>query len=420
MDIVELADRLWRGEASTSEHHPVFFSGDLAEITDGVAFLPTFGNCSAFTTDDGLFMVDTGSSFTAPKMHSELRRWTTQPLHTAVFSHGHVDHVFGVGIFEEEAATNGWARPHVVAHELLPLRFDRYRLTSGYNQIINRRQFGLKDFKWPLEFRYPDETYVHEFNLYVGALDVHLHHEKGETDDATVTWIPQKRVLCTGDLFVWSSPNAGNPQKVQRYPREWAQALRRMAQLDAAFLLPGHGVPIIGEDRIRQALTETAEYLESIVDQTLALMNQGARLSDVLSSVAPPGHLTDRPFLQPVYDEPEFIVRNIWRLYGGWWDGNPATLKPANDRRVARELADLVGGAARLVERAEALADERNDESLRLAGHLIELAWLAAPDDPAIQTARQRIFTDRAEAATSTMARGVFNWAARESVGPES
>jgi alkyl sulfatase BDS1-like metallo-beta-lactamase superfamily hydrolase len=226
-------------------------------------------------------------------------------------------------------------------------------------------------------------------------------------------------VLCTGDLFVWSSPNAGNPQKVQRYPREWALALRRMAELDAAFLLPGHGMPIIGADRIHQALTETAEYLESIVDQTLALMNHGARLSDVLSSVSPPSHLADRPFLQPVYDEPEFIVRNIWRLYGGWWDGNPATLKPANDRQVAEELADLVGGAARLVERAEALADERTDESLRLASHLIELAWLASPDDPAIQNARQRIFSDRAEAATSTMARGVFRWAARESSGQE-
>ena len=306
-----------------------------------------------------------------------------------------------------------------MAHELLPLRFDRYRLTAGYNQIINRRQFGVNDLMWPLDYRYPDETYAHEHTLRVGGLDVHLRHEKGETDDATVTWIAQQRVLCTGDLFVWSSPNAGNPQKVQRYPREWALALRRMAELDAAFLLPGHGMPIIGADRIHQALTETAEYLESIVDQTLALMNHGARLSDVLSSVSPPSHLADRPFLQPVYDEPEFIVRNIWRLYGGWWDGNPATLKPANDRHVAQELADLVGGPARLVERAEALADERTDESLRLASHLIELAWLASPDDPAIQNARQRIFSDRAEAATSTMARGVFRWAARESSGQE-
>jgi alkyl sulfatase BDS1-like metallo-beta-lactamase superfamily hydrolase len=419
VDIIELADRLWRGEESTAVHHPVSYSPGIAEITDGVAFCPTFANCTAFATDDGLFMVDTGSSITAPLGHAELRRWTSQRLTTAVFSHGHIDHVFGVAIFEQEARSNGWPAPHVVAHEHVPVRFDRYVLTAGYNQIINRRQFGLKDLVWPTEYRYPDEIYVHEHTLSVGSLEVLLRHEKGETDDATVTWVPSKGVLCTGDLFIWATPNGGNPQKVQRYPREWAQALRRMDELGAEYLLPGHGMPVIGAHRVHQALSETAEYLESIVDQTLALMNQGARLSDVLSTVTSPAHLGDRPFLQPVYDEPEFIVRNIWRLYGGWWDGNPATLKPANDRRVASELADLAGGSARLAQRAETLADHGSPDDLRLAGHLIEWAWLASPDDQGVQAARQRIFSARAEAATSTMARGVFDWAARESIGDE-
>jgi alkyl sulfatase BDS1-like metallo-beta-lactamase superfamily hydrolase len=419
VDIVELADRLWRGEESTSEHHPVRYTPGLAEITDGVAFCPTFANCTAFTTEDGLLMVDTGSSVTAALGHQELRRWTAQRLNTAVFSHGHIDHVFGVDVFEEEARAEGWPLPHVVAHEDLPKRFDRYVLTAGYNQVVNRRQFGFKDLVWPVEYRYPDETYVHEHTMNVGTLEVHLAHEKGETDDATVTWVPSRRVLCTGDLFIWATPNGGNPQKVQRYPREWAQALRRMDQLNAEYLLPGHGMPVIGAERVHQALSETAEYLESIVDQTLALMNQGARLSDVLSEVTPPSHLADRPFLQPVYDEPEFIVRNLWRLYGGWWDGNPATLKPANDRRVASEIAELAGGSARLAERAEALADEGSPESLRLSGHLIEMAWLSAPDDPGIQLARQRVLSARAQAATSTMARGIFDWAARESVGEQ-
>jgi alkyl sulfatase BDS1-like metallo-beta-lactamase superfamily hydrolase len=419
VDIVELADRLWRGEASVKDHHPIVFGGQLAEVTDGVAFLPTFGNCSAFTTNDGLFMVDTGSAFTAPKMHEELRRWSSERLNTAVFSHGHIDHVFGVGLFEAEALKNGWRSPHVVAHEHMARRFDRYILTAGYNQTVNRRQFGLKDLVWPTTYRYPDETYVHEHRLEVGGLEVQLHHEKGETDDATVTWIPSKKVLCTGDLFVWSSPNAGNPQKVQRYPREWAHALRRMSELDAQFLLPGHGMPIIGAERIHQALSETAEFLENIVDQTLEVMNAGARLSDVLSAVQVPAHLADRPFLQPVYDEPEFIVHNIWRLYGGWWDGNPATLKPANDRRVAQEIAELSGGPARLAERAQSLMQEGSPESERLAGHLIEMAWLAAPEDTGIATIRQSVFTARAEHATSTMAKGVFNWAARESTGDE-
>lgn len=419
MDVVELADRLWRGEASVKEHHPIIFGGDLAEITDGVAFLPTFGNCSAFATDDGLFMVDTGSAFTAPAMHTELRRWSSDRLNTAVFSHGHIDHVFGVGLFEAEAEHNGWRAPHVIAHEHMARRFDRYVMTAGYNQIVNRRQFGLKDLIWPTTYRYPDETYVHEHSLNVGSLNVHLRHEKGETDDATVTWIPEKKVLCTGDLFVWSSPNAGNPQKVQRYPREWAQALRRMDQLDAQFLLPGHGLPIIGPERIHQALTETAEFLESLVDQTLLMMNAGARLSDIVSSVKSPAHLADRPFLQPVYDEPEFIVHNIWRLYGGWWDGNPATLKPANDRRIAQEIAELAGGAGRLADRALSLIESGLPEAERLAGHLIEMAWLAAPEDSGIAASRQRIFSERAERASSTMAKGVFHWAARESTGNE-
>jgi alkyl sulfatase BDS1-like metallo-beta-lactamase superfamily hydrolase len=419
VNAVELADRLWRGEASTTEHHPVVVSGELVEVDDGVAFLPSFANASVVTTDDGLFMVDTGSALTAPRIHEQVRAWTNQPLHTAVFSHGHIDHVFGVGLFEQEARTEGWRAPRVVAHEHVPARFDRYILTAGYNQVINRRQFAVRELEWPTEYRYPDEVYTHEHDLMVGSLAVHLSHERGETDDATVTWIPSRRVLCTGDLFVWSSPNAGNPQKVQRYPREWAQALRRMSDLGARYLLPGHGMPVIGDDRVYQALTETAEYLESIVDQTLAMMNQGARLSDVLSTVVPPAHLADRPFLQPVYDEPEFIVHNVWRLYGGWWDGNPATLKPASDRRLAAEMADLAGGAARLAARAEQLLDDGTPEGERLSAHLIETAWLAAPDDPAIARARQRIFTARAERATSTMARGIFQWAARESVGEE-
>src|SRR5260221_13488580 len=101
--------------------------GGLAEVADGIAFLPSFANATAVATDDGLFMVDTGSSLVARLLHEEIRRWSPSRLNTAVFSHGHIDHVFGVGVFEEEAASKGWAAPRVVAHEHLPARFDRYR-----------------------------------------------------------------------------------------------------------------------------------------------------------------------------------------------------------------------------------------------------------------------------------------------------
>jgi glyoxylase-like metal-dependent hydrolase (beta-lactamase superfamily II) len=441
-DILGLADRLWRGEAGVGEFHPVAHLGGLAEICAGVAFLPAFANITAVQTEDGLVLVDTGSAFVAHRNHAELRRWTGQRLNTAIYSHGHIDHVFGVGVFEAEAADQGWPAPVVVAHEALPHRFDRYRMTVGYNEIINQRQFGAAGLRWPTEYRYPDRTYVSELALEVGGVVLALRHEKGETDDHTVTWLADRRVLCCGDLFIWASPNAGNPQKVQRYPLEWAQALRRMAGLRPEYLLPGHGLPVIGEDRVAAALSDTAELLESLVSQTLAVMNGGGRLDEAIHSVAVPRHLVDRPYLQPVYDEPEFIVRTVWRQYGGWWDGNPATLKPAPERALAAELAGLAGGAAvlaaRAVELAEAVlaeavlagpAEQGNaalgprvaalrggEEELRLAGHLAELAWLAAPQDGRVREARHRVFTIRADRATSTMSGGVYRWAADESL----
>ncbi|MGH9294852.1 MAG: MBL fold metallo-hydrolase, partial [Acidimicrobiales bacterium] len=337
--VLELADRLWRGEADIAEHHPLFSNAELVEVADGVAFVASFARVSAFGTEDGLVLVDTGHSLAAARIHSELRRWSRLRLDTAIFSHGHVDHVFGVGVFEEEAAANSWAPPTVVAHEAVPARFDRYRLTAGYNAHVNRRQFQLEDMAWPTEYRYPDRTYRDEERFEVGGTGFELHHARGETDDHTWTYVPSAKVLCCGDLFIWASPNAGNPQKVQRYPREWAAALRQMADLGAEILLPGHGFPVVGADRVGQALSETAELLESLVDQTLSMMNAGARLDEILHGVEMPVRLLERPYLRPVYDDPEFILRNIWREYGGWYDGNPARLKPAPDAAVAVELA---------------------------------------------------------------------------------
>jgi alkyl sulfatase BDS1-like metallo-beta-lactamase superfamily hydrolase len=414
-DVLGLADRLWRGEITTEVINPIGQSGGLTELSDVVAFVPAFANVSAFATGDGLVLVDTGSPFTARRVHEQLRGWSPLPLHTAIYSHGHIDHVFGVPVFEEEAAAKGWARPRVVAHEALPPRFDRYVLTAGYNAVINQRQFQLPSGWWPTEYRYPDDVYRDHHVVDVGGERFELHHARGETDDHTWTWVAERKVLCCGDLFIWASPNAGNPQKVQRYPREWAVALREMASLGAEVLLPGHGFPIIGADRIVQALSETAELLESLVEQTLALMNEGARLDEVLHAVRPPAHLLDRPYLRPVYDEPEFVVRNLWRLYGGWYDGNPATLKPAPDHALAAELAALAGGPARLADRARALADAGDDASLRLAGHLAELAVLATPDDPGVHAVRAEVFGRRAAVELSTMARGIFAWAEKES-----
>ena len=142
------------------------------------------------------------------------------------------------------------------------------------------------------------------------------------------------------------------------------------------------------------------------------MMNAGASLYTILHEVKPPRDLIEKPYLRPVYDDPEFIVHNIWRQYGGWYDGNPAHLKPAREEDLAAEIASLSGGAPRLAERARELAASGN---LRLAAHLAEMAGAAAPDDQEVHAARAEVFEKFAESEPSVMAKGIYRWAVKES-----
>ena len=228
-DVLAVADRLWNGELSTSTFHPVDHIGGFVEITDGVGFCPSFANVSSFATEDGLVLVDTGSAPLAKVVHDDIRTWSPARLHTAVYSHGHIDHVFGVPVWEAEAAARGLGRPRGhrpprAAGPLRPLHLHR-RLQHHHQPPAVRLRRPATGRPSTATRTGPTTT---RLDLSVGGVDFALRHEKGETDDHTVTWQADTRVLCCGDLFIWASPNAGNPQKVQRYPREWAAALRRM------------------------------------------------------------------------------------------------------------------------------------------------------------------------------------------------
>ncbi|HUF84703.1 MAG TPA: alkyl sulfatase dimerization domain-containing protein [Acidimicrobiia bacterium] len=411
-DLLELSEKIWTGAAEARAHHWFAHLGEVAAPLPDTVHVAAFANVNAIATDDGMVVVDTSSPVSTAVAHQALQAWDPRPAHTIVYTHGHIDHVFGVERYEAAARESGAPAVKVVAHEGVSGRFDRYIATAGYNQVINRRQFQSADFEWPRDYRYPDETYRDKLELDVGGVRFELHHARGETDDHTWVWQPDRRVLFCGDLFCWVSPNCGNPQKVQRYPKDWAVALRAMAGMGAEILLPGHGLPIVDAGRIATSLEDAAMLLESVHDQTVAMMNGGARLDDIVNSIEYPNALLEKPYLQPIYDEPEFIVRNTWRLYGGWYDGNPANLKPAPDAEVGRAVAELAGGAGPLAERARDAADAGH---LRLAGHLAEWAALAAPDDAEVQRARADVNQARVKAEASTMSKGVFSWAAAES-----
>ena len=392
----------------------------ITEVAPRTWFVkPSWVNVALFETDAGLVMVDAGFAADAATIHAAVRSVSDAPLHTVIFTHGHVDHAFGLRAFL--AAGD---RPRIVAHENVAARFRRYARTADYNTRINATQFRLdpEAVRWPREdehFFWPDLTYRDSLVLDVGGESFHLHHARGETDDATWVWVPGRATLACGDFWFNVAPNCGNPQKVQRYPEDWADAAEAMAGLGAEILLPGHDTFQTGADHIRRLFTVQAEFLRTIVEQTIAGLNAGLTHDEIVDRVTIPEALAAEPSLQPLYDRPEFIARNVIREYGGWWNGRAADLLPAPADARAREVAALAGGVSALVARARTLADPASPEhDLRLACHLVEWAVAAAPDDADARACAADVFDARAASESSLMGKGIFSAAARAARPP--
>jgi alkyl sulfatase BDS1-like metallo-beta-lactamase superfamily hydrolase len=420
-DPLELSDRVIdSGRVAEPTNRTI---NTLTEISADLSIIESFSHVYSFKTAEGMVCVDASGTTTATAVVGQLRSWSSDPVDHLIYTHGHLDHVGGSGAFAADAVSRGYRLPSVIGHEAVPARFRRYRDTSGYNTSINLRQFGglprsrsasaaMERPFLPEDVLWPTHTYADRFSINAGGLQMELHHGRGETDDHTWIWIPEHKALCVGDLMVWVFPNAGNPQKVQRYPLEWAAALREMQRYDAELLLPAHGLPIRGAHRIRQVLDDVATVLEEIVADTVAAMNAGLTLDEVLAEVTVRPEMMAKPWLAATYDEPEFVVHNIWRLYGGWWDQDPATLKPPPKASLAREVMNLAGGPEALVLRAEELAAQGD---LRLACQLIEFAVQAEPDSARVHAVRAEIYAHRRTLESSLMSKGVFGAVARES-----
>ena len=399
-------------------------SNELSEIADGLAVVESFSHCVAWKTSEGLACFDASGVFTGPLVVEALNKWTSTPVSHLIYTHGHADHIGGSPAFAAAAAAKGVANPRVIGHENIAPRVQRYRDTNGWNRFINAKQFGGirvehqyslggdKNHYIPPDVLEVTESFREQRILTIGDHSVELNHAIGETDDHLWAWVPDKKWIMAGDFLIWNFPNAGNPQKVQRYPLEWAKALRDMAAKQPELLLPAHGLPIDGKERIEIVLTDIASALETLVSEVLVMMNDGATLDSIIHSVSVPQDVLNKPYLRPMYDEPEFVVHNIWRLYGGWWDGAPSRLKPSPDAQLGAVIAELSGGVNTLVARA---LHELAQGDFRMACHLIDFAAWAEPENSQVHEARSDIYEQRRSNELSLMSKGIFKAAARES-----
>lgn len=341
-------------------------------------------NCSVIETHDGLIIIDTGMRPAGPAVLKSIKTISQKPIHTIIYTHGHVDHAYGTWALMEDGTS-----PQVIAHENLPARFKRYIALRGslakyMSQPLVQMPEDSSDFIWPTR------TFKEDIELNIGGTNLMLRHFEGETDDQLLVWIPEQVIVFCADYYQGFLPNAGNGKRIQRNIGEWINALNYMSGLQAKILIPSHGDVIYG-NKATDALTIHAEALKYIYDYAINSLNQGLRKDQIVDQFHFPDRFSNHPLLKEQYVTAKDICKMVIMQYTGWWDDIPSHWSPAPIDNQAASIVQLAGGIDNLIQHIHRLIP--ND--LSLASHFVDWAYYALPNDPRVHDLIMEIYKKR-------------------------
>lgn len=359
----------------------------VLEVAEGIYMAPGFGNTFLVVTPDGNVVIDTSLSLFAQAHVDALKAVDAGPVRYVVLTHGHSDHVGGVGLWREEGT-------EVVAHgaqsELL-----HYGVRLG--GVLDHRSFeqfsvllGLPS----LPFRAPDApvensgaallataTFDRFCEFRLGGLTFQLVATPGETYDHLTVWIPEYRIAFTGDNIYGSFPNLYTLRGTKpRWALDYVESLERVQSWQPEILAPSHESPTYGVDANRERLRRYRDAILYVHDETVQGMNAGADVFTLMKTIALPPELD----VGEGYGAVAWTVRGIYEGYVGWFDENPATMYAVSPDDTHRELLALLGDPAPILARAADLgAAGRHAEAIRLT----DVVLAGDPENvPALET----------------------------------
>lgn len=344
----------------------------IEAITEGVwmIFAPIV-NVVVIDTAEGLVLIDAGHAPAGPAMVKLIRSVSDKPIHTVVYTHGHIDHAFGTWALLEAGE-----RPQIIATQQASERMQRYVSMRGHYakwlpQSLDQMPKTLDDVVLPTI------TFEKEYRFQVGGEEIVLRQHRGETEGHLYAWLPERKIIAVGDFWQGFLSNAGNGRREQRHIQDWTRALQEMRDLDVAWMLPAHGRPAIGQASVREELTAIIDAYQYVIDYTLDALNKGLDKHVIVEQFTWPPHLANDPRLQPRYNSARDMVKVLVRQYTGWWNGLPADWSPAPMHEQARAIVALAGGREAMLEKTRAMLNH----DPRMALHFAQWAHLAMPKD---------------------------------------
>lgn len=361
------------------------FDKYCARVNDFIVMTEANSNVYLIETAEGGILVNTGMGFEAPVIQHNLRLFSQCPVKYLVTTQGHVDHVGGVQYFRnlypelKYIATSGNAEHQAYDARLQKFRAARsaFRFQEDFIRVFTAyAAAGYKNIN-PQDKPCADITFDKHFAFSLGGLTVELIAVPGaETNDSLILWLPQHRIVLTGNLF--GCPFGHFPNLVtirgDRYrdALTCAAAAQTVLDLGADIILYGHHEPIKGADLIRQELTAYRDAILYVHDEVVKGMNAGKDLYTLQQEITLPPECE----VGQGYGTVRWSIRAIWENYAGWFKHESTTeLYSVPQKNIYPDLVELAG-ADKLVEQARNKADAGKQEE---ALHLLDIVLAAAP-----------------------------------------
>lgn len=327
---------------------------DAVDLGNGIFMSKDVSNLYLVTTDDGDVLINTGIIYSAPENKRRFDAVSQAPLRKIVFTQSHEDHIGGWPTF------NG-PEVETIGHANLPFVRTQYR-DLGQAMAARSRRLWSRDQKQELKER-PEPvltTLFHGSHAFeVGGRRFELYSVPGgETIDSLVVWLPQDRIVFTGNMTGPLFGHVPNLYTVRgeryRYVQWYLDSVQRVLDLAPEVLITGHGEPVRGADAIREKLTRMRDATQSMRDQVFAGMNAGVDLWTLMDTVKLPAELA----IPQGHGKVPWIVRAIWEEHMGWFRYESSTeLYNVPPQAVFPDLIEMAGGIAPVIERASGLLD---------------------------------------------------------------
>lgn len=342
------------------------------QVTDNIHYAPGFGNTFLVTTTEGNVVIDTSLAAMAGRAKQQLQKISDAPVHSIILTHGHSDHTGGVRLWKEEGT-------EVIAQRNFVAFAEYQQRLAPFFAARNAAQFGLSSnaadveraSRQQLAQAEPTILFDDRYEFELGGISFVCLSMPGETYDHLAVWLPQSKAAFVGDNFYASFPNIYTLRGTKpRWALDYVASINRILELEPEILLPSHGAPIQGKDKITTALMRYRDAVQYVHDATVEGMNQGKDVYTLMREIELPAELD----LGELYGKVSWSVRGIYEGYVGWFDGNPATMYQIPPSDTYPDLVELAGGADRIAQRAAELLE--GGEPIR-ALHLSEVALSA-------------------------------------------